>query len=212
MIDRDRSVAGNALECIQTDHAISFEQHFIAAYLVAMERCNVVQHNMRHLESKHPDIVTVGYSSATHRYIGCDVLDWMDTWWPLEMNRTKVLPKLQERVRLFRAMIPLKDSLRNEHADAKPQTRYIFFSFSSPSDRIRRVLQSIGNDAGVHIFSAVQVKNLAKALAGFFASTDLLPDNHFARAVRLLADEKRETVEAADVRTVKQKPSGGIQN
>ena len=199
MIERDRSVAGNALECIQTDRAVSFEQHFIAAYLVAVERCNVVMHNMRHLESKHPDIVTVGYSSAAHRYIGCDVLDWMDTWWPLEMNQTKVLPKLQERVRLFREMIPLKDSLRNEHADAKPQTRYIFFSFSSPSGRISRVLQSVGNDAGVHVFSTVQVRSLAKALAEFFASTDLLPDNHFARAVRLLADEKGETVEAAGV-------------
>ena len=201
MIDRQQKSADNVPGNIQTDRPVSFEEHFIAAYLVAMEGCDTVLHNVRHSERKHPSIAALGFASATRRYIGCDVLDWVDTWWPMEMNQAKVLPKLRERVKLFREMIPFKDSLRNDAADAPPQARYIFFSFSSPSSRILRALQSIENDAEVLIFSIDRVKDLARALAGHFASTDTLHDNHFVRTVRLLADEGRGAQEVAVFRS-----------
>ena len=191
MTDRDSEVADDGLDRVKTDRAVTFEEHFLAAYLVGMEGCDAVLHNVRHFERKHPDIAAVGFSSTTHRYVGCDVLDWIDTWWPAEMNQAKVLPKLQERVKLFREMIPVMDLLRNGPRGSQPQSCYIFFSFSLPSRRIQLVLPSLEQENGVRVFGTNKVKELARTLAEYFASTDVLHNNHFARTVQLLADERR---------------------
>lgn len=191
MTDRDSEAADDGPDRIKTDRAVTFEEHFLAAYLVGMEGCDAVLHNVRHFERKHPDIAAVGFSSTTHRYVGCDVLDWIDTWWPAEMNQAKVLPKLQERVKLFREMIPVMDLLRNGPRGSQPQSSYIFFSFSRPSRRIQMVLPSLEQENGVRVFGTNKVKELARTLAEYFASTDVLHNNHFARTVQLLADERR---------------------
>ena len=191
MTDRDSEAADGVPERIKTDRAVTFEEHFLAAYLVGMEGCDAVLHNARHFKRKHPDIAAVGFSSTTHRYVGCDVLDWIDTWWPAEMNQAKVLPKLQERVKLFREMIPVMDLLRNGPRGSQPQSCYIFFSFSLPSRRIQMVIPSLEQENEVRVFSVNRVKELARTLADYFASTDVLHDNHFARTVQLLADERR---------------------
>ena len=53
------------------------------------------------------------------------------------------------------------------------------------------VLPSLEQENGVRVFGTNKVKELARTLAEYFASTDVLHDNHFARTVQLLADERR---------------------
>ncbi len=53
------------------------------------------------------------------------------------------------------------------------------------------VIPSLEQENEVRVFSVNKVKELARTLADYFASTDVLHDNHFARTVQLLADEKR---------------------
>jgi hypothetical protein len=102
----------------------AFEEHFLAAYLVAIERCEEVRLQVPHQRSRHVDAAAVGYSPARRTWVGCDVLDWLDLSWPKEMNPAKVQPKLRERVELFQSYVSLAETLSRRKT--VPKLRYVF--------------------------------------------------------------------------------------
>ncbi len=170
------------------DEPESFEEHFLAAYLVAVEKCDIVRHEVPHMERKHAPLAALGYSTRARKYVGCDVLDWFDRGWPSEMNPNKVLPKLRERVELFSRRVSLEEVGRR--AKSTPRQRFVFFGFGSLSPRLLAALPAVGSDTDVEteVVREGRLQEVARSVSAF----SLLPKaplrNHFVRSVRLLAE------------------------
>jgi hypothetical protein len=181
-------VVGKVTHGERMDLPEKFEEHFLAAYLVAVERCDTVRLQVSHTERKHAQLAALGYSSKARKYVGCDVLDWFDNWWPREMSRDKVLPKLQERVELFSRRVSLEEL--GKRAKTSPRKRFVFFGFGSLSSRLLAALPAIGSEADVktETIHGESLRTVTRSLAAFSLSPEAPSDNHFVRSVRLLAD------------------------
>ena len=166
----------------------SFEEHFLAAYLVGVEKCDVVRLQLPHLERKHANLAALGYSSKRRSYVGCDVLDWFDRWWPEEMNPDKVLPKLRERVDLFSRRVSLEEVERR--SKIPPRKRFVFLGFDSLAPRLLVALPALGTVEGVQTETLYGegLRAVVRSVATFSLSQTAPGDNHFVRSVRLLAD------------------------
>lgn len=166
----------------------AFEEHFLVAYLVAVEMCDVVRQQVPHLERRHAILAAMGYSSKDRKYVGCDVLDWFDRWWPEKMNPEKVLPKLKERVDLFSRRVSLEEVGRR--SKVPPRMRFVFFGFESLSSRLLLALPAVGTEAGVETetLHGDGLRSAVQSTAAFSLSRVAPGDNHFVRSVRLLAD------------------------
>lgn len=164
----------------------SFEEQFLAAYLVAVEKCDVVRHQVPSMERKHANLAALGYSSKTRKYVGCDVLDWLDGSWPPEMKSDKVLPKLRERVELFGRRITLEELGRR--ARTSPRKRFAFFGFGPLSPRLLAALPAVGSEAGVETetFHGESLWEVARSVAALSVSPEAPDANPFVRSVRLL--------------------------
>ena len=168
------------------DEPESFEEHFLAAYLAAVEKCDIIRHEVPHMERKHAPLAAVGYSTRSRKYVGCDVLDWFDRWWPSEMNPSKVLPKLRERVELFSRRVSLEEIGRR--AKSPPKQRFVFFGFGPLSRRLLAALPGIETAMEVQVVREERLREVARSVGTFSLSTEAPQDNHFVRAVRLLSE------------------------
>lgn len=170
------------------DEPESFEEHFLAAYLVAVEKCDIVRHEVPHMERKHAPLAALGYSTRARKYVGCDVLDWVDRWWPSGMNPNKVLPKLRERVELFSRRVLLEEI--GGRAKSTPKQRFVFFGFGPPSPRLLAALPVIGSDTGVEtdVVREGRLQEVARSVSAFSLLPKAPQRNHFVRSVRLLAE------------------------
>ena len=166
----------------------TFEEHFLVVYLVAVEKYDVIRHQVPHPERKHANLAALGYSSKNRKYVGCDVLDWFDRWWPEKMNPEKVRPKLRERVDLFSRRVSLEEVGRR--SKVPPRMRFIFFGFGSLSSRLLVALPAVGTEAGVETetLHGDGLRSAVQSTAAFSLSRVAPGDNHFVRSVRLLAD------------------------
>ena len=178
----------------------SFEEYFLSAYLVAVERCEEVHLQVPHQQSKHANMVALGYSPHRRTWVGCDVLDWFDSWWPKEMNPSRVLPKLRERVQLFHGRVGLEEVMKG--TKTTPKERYVFAGFGRLSPRMVAATPGIsegvtmdpdppvfpqGATVEVRLLYGERLQESARALGIFSLSSEAPEENHFVRAARLLA-------------------------
>lgn len=183
------------------DEPGSFEEHFLAAYLVAVERCEEAHLQVPHQQSRHANMAALGYSPHRKVWVGFDVLDWFDSGWPKEMNPAKVLPKLIERVELFHGRVALEEALKG--TKTTPKLRYVFAGFDRLSPRVVAALPGLSEGvvvegdippmAGKTTVEVVglygeRLQEAARALATFSLSGEAPADNHFVRAARLIAE------------------------
>jgi hypothetical protein len=166
----------------------AFEEHFLAGYLQGVEGCEVVRHRVPHAEGKHASLAALGYSPRGPKYVGCDVLDWFDRWWPPEMNPSKVLPKLEERVALFRRRVSVEEAM--EAKKGTPRMRFVFFGFGPLSPRLIAAIPRLGSSPDVETewIHGERLLQVARKVAVFSLSRDAPPENHFVRSARLLAE------------------------
>ncbi len=172
----------------QQDEPESFEEHFLAAYLLAVEKCDIVRHEVPHMERKHAPLAALGYSTKARKYVGCDVLDWFDRWWPSEMNPSKVLPKLRERVELFSRRVSLEEI--GGRAKSPPRQRFVFFGFGPLSPRLLAALPAVGSDTDVEtkVVREGRLQEVARSVSAFSLLPKAPQRNYFVRSVRLLAE------------------------
>ncbi len=190
------------------DEPRSFEEHFLAAYLVAVERSEEVHLQVPHQQSKHANMAALGYSPHRGTWVGCDVLDWFDSGWPKEMDPAKVLPKLRERVELFHSRVSLEQALKR--AKTTPRERFVFVGFGRLSPRLFAALPGVsegvvmepdpptfpqGTVVEVLPLCGEPLREAARVLGTFSLSPEAPEKNHFVRAARLLAEAGWGSVE-----------------
>ena len=183
------------------DEAQAFEEHFLVAYLLGIERCEEVRLRVPLRGTKHPSLAAVGYSPRKRAWVGCDVLDWCDGWWPKEMNPEKVVPKLRERVALFGDHAALAEAMSRR--STVPKLRFLFAGLGKLSPRIITAVPALGGSVTVGgavppmsgefrvevlgLYGA-RLQDVTRALGAFALTAEAPEGNHFVRAARLLAE------------------------